>query len=55
MNISIVYNYGHEVILWHIDISEEEFAEFCERYANRGCSVMGKSYEIADHIADIHR
>lgn len=55
MEITVISPLNGSLQVWTLHMSEEEFTEAFEKYADRGCSVLVDQNEVADEIKEIYK
>ena len=55
MEITIISEFEDSLQVWTLNLSEEEMADFCEKYGHRGSSVLTSPEDLADELKDIYK
>lgn len=55
MEITIISPLGDNLQVWTLQLTESEFSETFEKFADRGCSVLVNPDEVAEEIGEIYK
>lgn len=55
MEITIISEFDDSLQVWTLNLTEEEFSDFCEKYGHRGCSVLTSPEELPEELRDIYK